>query len=96
MQAYSTWSQGQAQAMLLHEITGTAEMVDACSFRIMPAKDQGGPALAVLQDDASEVVIQPTLKQEVSLGHREALDQGRQLHWPHLLPKGKDAMGRHF
>ena len=33
-----------------------------CSFMDMPAEDQGRPALAVLQDNASEVIIQPALK----------------------------------
>ncbi len=58
----------------------------------MPAEDQSGPALAVLLDDARQVVIQPAFKEEVCLGHGKALHYCCQLHWTDLLPEGKDAM----
>ena len=54
--------QRPAEACYTSKSSGMAVIMGACSFRDMPAKDQGRPALAVLQDDASEVVVQAALK----------------------------------
>ena len=69
---------------------------ESCRQREAPAKDQCGPALAVLLDEASQVVIQSALKEEVCLGHGVALHDGGQLHRPHFLAKSKDALARHI